>query len=143
MTPGEAGWHSGGMASPPRLTLSLLPGEYAVARLEPGAPPPGWAQDGELWAVVAAPGELSVVTLAGHVPDGTPAERGWAALQLHGPFAFGLTGILASVLNPLRDAGVGIFALSTFTTDYVLVQRRQLEAAVKALRQAGHTVMQA
>ncbi|GAA5512257.1 hypothetical protein Dcar01_00971 [Deinococcus carri] len=88
-----------------RLTLSILTGDYAVAQLAPGSPPPGWAMDGELWAVTAAPGEVSVVTLAGHVPDGVRAEGGWAALRLHGPFPFHLTGILAAVLNPLRGRG--------------------------------------
>ncbi|UTA51115.1 ACT domain-containing protein [Deinococcus radiodurans] len=61
-------------------------------------------------------------------------------MKLHGPFDFGLTGILASVLNPLRDAGVGIFALSTYDTDYVLVAQEQLDKAVAALRDAGHHV---
>jgi hypothetical protein len=59
---------------------------------------------------------------------------------LHGPFDFGLTGILASVLNPLAEAGVGIFALSTFDTDYVLVKEENVEKAVEALRKVGHIV---
>ena len=122
------------------LSLSVLSGEYAVCRLDPHAAPPAWAFAGELWSVTRTPDELSVVCAAGQVPEGVQAARGWAALKLRGPFDFGLTGILASVLNPLRDAGVGIFALSTYDTDYVLVAQEQLDKAVAALRDAGHHV---
>lgn len=122
------------------LTLSVLSGTYAVCQLPADAAPPAWAFEGEFWSVTRAPGELSVVCAAEDVPAGVRAERGWAALRLHGPFEFTLTGILAGVLNPLRDAGVGIFALSTFDTDYVLVAQPRLAEAVTALRAAGHTV---
>jgi uncharacterized protein len=59
---------------------------------------------------------------------------------LIGPFAFDLTGILTSVLNPLRDAEIGIFAISTFDTDYVLVKLEHLERAVLTLENAGHII---
>ena len=67
-----------------------------------------------------------------------PAQAGWALLKLHGPFEFTLTGVLASVLDPLRDAGIGIFALSTFDTDYVLLPQGRWDEAVRALTEAGH-----
>lgn len=132
------------MTQAARLTLSVLEGEFVVAQLRPGSPLPTWATRGSLWAVVGAPGEISLVTAAQNIPgpptDTLRVEGGWAALRLHGPFPFHLTGILAAVLNPLRDAGVGIFALSTFDTDYVLVKKEQLAEAVSALRAAGHEV---
>jgi hypothetical protein len=59
---------------------------------------------------------------------------------LRGPFPFDLTGVLASVLEPLRDAGVPILAVSTFDTDYVFVPGPRLDAASAALRDAGHRV---
>ncbi|WP_084050862.1 ACT domain-containing protein [Deinococcus hopiensis] len=122
------------------LTLSVLPGEYSVAQLPPSAPLPVWAASGKLWAIVGAPGEISVVTESARIPADVQAENGWAALQLHGPFPFHLTGVLSAVLVPLRGAGVGIFALSTFDTDYVLVKAQRLAEALQALRSAGHTV---
>lgn len=128
------------------LTLSVLPGEYAVSQLPAdtlpaNALPPAWAMQGEFWTVSRTPEELSLVCASQFVPDGIRAQKGWAALKLHGPFEFTLTGILASVLNPLRDASIGIFALSTFDTDYVLVSQEKLQAAVKALEAAGHKVV--
>ncbi|MBI5715962.1 MAG: ACT domain-containing protein, partial [Chloroflexi bacterium] len=85
--------------------------------------------------------ELSITCPEADVPrDVAKCERGWRAFKLHGPFDFGLTGILASVLNPLAEAGVGIFALSTFDTDYVLVKEENVEKAIEALRKFGHIV---
>jgi uncharacterized protein len=122
------------------LTLSVLPGEYAVCQLPPEVALPAWATSGELFSVTRTPDEWSVVCAAGQVPTDVLHAAGWTALMLHGPFDFGLTGILAAVLNPLHAAGVGIFALSTYDTDYVLVQGAQLPGALTALRGAGHTV---
>lgn len=126
------------------LTLSELPGEYAVCRLNPDTAPPTWAMQGEFWSVTRSSDELSVVCAARQVPPDVQAQGriqgGWAALRLQGPFEFTLTGVLASVLDPLRDAGIGIFALSTFDTDYVLVAATQLPEARRALHGAGHTL---
>ncbi|PTA68764.1 ACT domain-containing protein [Deinococcus arcticus] len=120
-------------------TLSLLPGRYAVVQLPPDAPLPTLA--GAFWSLTRTPDELSLVCAEDQVPPGATAADGWVALKLHGPFPFHLTGILAGVLGPLRDAGVGIFALSTFDTDYVLVKQAQQAGATAALRAAGHTVL--
>ena len=57
-----------------------------------------------------------------------------------GPLEFSLTGILAAIATPLANAGVSIFAVSTFDTDYVMVKEENLAKAVKALRAAGHDV---
>ena len=74
--------------------------------------------------------------------DEPRVERGWRALRLQGPFDFALTGILLSVLEPLAAAGIGIFAVSTFDTDYVLVKDDQLGTAVDALAGAGHRILE-
>ena len=72
------------------------------------------------------------------MPDGAPVERGWVALKLEGPFPFLMTGVLASFVQPLAEAQIPIFAISTFDTDYVLIKRETLEQAVAALHVAGH-----
>jgi hypothetical protein len=124
-----------------RLTLSLLPDRYAVCRFDPHAPIPDWATRSPFFTVTRTPDELSLTCPEADTPhDLAKCERGWRAFKLHGPFDFGLTGILASVLNPLAEASVGIFALSTFDTDYVLVKEENLENAIEALRRAGHHI---
>ena len=120
------------------LRFSVLPGSFAVLRLAPDAEVPPGVLVPPFHSVTRTPAELSIVCPDGAVPDGARAERGWAILALQGPFPFELTGILASVLVPLAKAGVGIFALSTFDTDWVLVKRERLDEAVAALAAAGH-----
>jgi hypothetical protein len=83
---------------------------------------------------------LSVVTAEADVPVDIVCERGWRALKVTGPLDFGLTGILASLANPLGDAGISLFAISTYDTDYVLVKEDKLHNALAALQAAGHTI---
>lgn len=124
----------------PTVTLTLLPGGYAVCRLPADAvvPLPGTA--GGVYSVTRTRDELSVVCAEDVAPDGATVEPGWVALVVEGPLDFGLTGILASVAAPLAGAGVSIFAISTYDTDYVLIRRGDQASALAALRTAGHTV---
>ena len=123
-----------------RLTLSLLKGRFAVCRLAPGHEVPAWASGGAFASITRTGDELSVVCAEGAVPEGTRCERGWRILRIEGPLNFELTGILASVGAPLAAAGVSIFAVSTFDTDYVLVREETVERAIAALGAAGHGV---
>lgn len=120
------------------LRFSVLPGSWAVVRLPPDSDAPAAALVPPFHSVTRTPDELSLVCPDHAVPEGARAEAGWAVLVLAGPFPFELTGILASILAPLAAAGVGIFAMSTFDTDYVLVKRERLDEAVAALVAAGH-----
>ena len=72
------------------------------------------------------------------VPEIIIAERGWLALKLEGPFPFSLSGVLASFAQPLARARIGIFAISTFDTDYILIKKNDCDAALAALQKAGH-----
>jgi hypothetical protein len=123
------------------LELHVLPGALAVARLDAGGPTPRWASaPAALRAVVRTEAELSVVCADGAVPPGVRAERGFRALAVAGPLDFGLTGVLAALAAPLAEAGVSIFAVSTYDTDHLLVRGERLAEAVAALRAAGHLV---
>jgi hypothetical protein len=121
-------------------TLSLLTDQFAVCRLEPQAAVPAWAMGGPFFCITRTADELSIVCAEGAVPPGVRSEGGWRAFKLEGPFDFTQTGILASVLSPLAEAGVGVFALSTYDTDYVLIKGSQLEQAAAALEACGHSV---
>ena len=102
---------------------------------------PAWAApEGDLHAVVHSPGELTVVGPANRVPDGVRAERGWRALAVEGPLDLAMTGVLASLAAALAEAGVAIFAVSSFDTDHLLVRSDRLGDAVRALSAAGHRV---
>ena len=116
--------------------LRVRTGALAVCRLAPDAVVPDWAA-GPFVSVTRTPEELSVVCDEAGVPDGVRAERGWRALELEGPIDFNLTGVLAGLTVPLADAGISVFVISTFDTDWLLVREPQLPDALTALRQAG------
>lgn len=124
-----------------RLKLTLTRDRLTVCQLSGDAPLPPWAAEpGPIVSVTRTPGELTIVCPDGRAPAATRQEAGWRALRIQGPLDFSLTGILASVLEPLARARIGIFAVSTFDTDYVLVKETRADAAVQALRAAGHEV---
>jgi hypothetical protein len=120
------------------LKFRILEERLAVCRFAPDEPIPAWAVNGKLFCVMRTHDELSVVCPEDAVPEGPLVERGWAALKLEGPFPFSMTGVLASFLQPLAEARIPIFAISTFDTDYVLIHRGNVEQAVAALGAAGH-----
>lgn len=119
---------------PDPLGLTLLPDTLAVARLEAGEGMPGWVDwTDPLVSVTRTAGELSVVCPEHRVPDGVRAERGWRAFKVDGPLDFAATGILAGLAVPLADAGIPIFAVSTFDTDTLLVRAADVERTVTTL----------
>ncbi|TQM17475.1 hypothetical protein FB548_0859 [Pseudoxanthomonas sp. 3HH-4] len=122
------------------LTLALLPGRYAVAQLPAGSALPEWWPNTGMRHAGWTDDELSLVCKEAHVPRDVRCQRDWCMFKLQGPFDFALTGILKAVLDPLAAAGIGIFALSTYDTDYVLVQALRLDEALSALRDAGHRI---
>lgn len=86
------------------------------------------------------PEEISIVCEEGHEPEGAEVQPGWRAFRVCGTLDFSLTGILASIANPLAHAEISIFAISTFDTDYILVKQTDLENACRALRSAGFLI---
>jgi hypothetical protein len=63
-------------------------------------------------------------------------------LKVEGPLDLSLTGILASLSAPLAEAGISIFAVSTFDTDYLLIKANDLQNTIQVLRQAGHHIQE-
>ena len=123
-----------------QLTFTLLPDLYAIARLAASEPAPSWPR-GDFVSVTRTRDELSVVCRADAVPSTVRADRGWRCLALRGPFALDQTGIAAEFTRVLAAAGVSVFVIATFDTDYVLVPDRLIERAVGALRAASHAVL--
>lgn len=68
------------------------------------------------------------------------SNTGWACFKVEGPLEFSLVGILAGIAGVLAEAGLPIFALSTFDTDYILVKREQVQVARDALISAGFSI---
>ncbi len=119
------------------LQLEISGLRLAVCRLPPEHDLPVWGRTGPLWSMTRTGDELSVVVAEEHVPSDVSAERGWRALRVRGPLEFSEIGILSRLTAPLADAGVSVFAISTYDTDYLLVRAGQLGQAVEALERAG------
>lgn len=116
------------------LKLIVLPDVLAVCRLPPDAALPAWIDTSAGFLTISrTEDELSLVCDLDRVPGGVRAERGWRAFKVEGPLDFALTGILAALATPLAEAGISIFAISTFETDYLLVRETELERAVAVL----------
>lgn len=123
------------------MKLTLLPDRLAVCRLAPDGEPPAWAlMGGGFRSLTRTASELSVVCARDAVPEGVACEAGWRIFEVAGPLDFGLTGVLLSIAMPLAEAGISIFAVSTYDTDYVMVREGDVERAVRALEAAGHEV---
>ena len=127
------------MATEP-LTLSVFSDVFAVCRLPPDAALPTWAHADSFVSITRTRDELSIVCPQSHVPDGMQAETDWRCLKVEGPFALALTGVLASLVGPLATAGISMFTVATYDTDYVLVKNQDIVRATEVLEQAGHHV---
>jgi len=100
---------------PQAPTLRLLPGIYAVSRLDASAPIPPWADGEGFVSICRTETELSVLGLARRVPPGVRSESGWRALSFGGPIPFDAVGVAAAVLQPLAAGGIGSLLVSTST----------------------------
>ncbi|HKV78360.1 MAG TPA: ACT domain-containing protein [Candidatus Sulfotelmatobacter sp.] len=116
----------------------LSKGPYAIVRLAPDATVPEWATRGEFTSVTRTGDELSIVCPIENLPAGVSSPYRWVCLKLEGPFPFSQTGVLLSFIEPLSSKGIPIFAISTYDTDYVLIQEEFVGASLSILDEAGH-----
>ncbi len=120
--------------------LHYLEGTYAVARLQPNTPVPAWADGAGFVSITRTDDELSIVCRADRMPQGVQVAVPWGCFKLQGPFAFDETGVVFSVIEPLSKNGIGIFVVSTYDGDHILVQSADVERSVALWQAAGHQV---
>ncbi len=123
-----------------RLELLIMDDHLAVCKLDPAGDIPSWATQGGFFSITRTHDELSVVCPEASVPADVRAEDGWRCFRVAGSMDFSVVGVLASLTAPLAGANIGIFALSTFDTDYLLVKAHDLPEAIEALVACGHAV---
>lgn len=123
-----------------QLEVDVLGIVLSIARLPADAGTPPWAASGSWYSVTRSADELSVVCESDLVPCDVQCNGPWRALKVAGPLDFALTGILSRLARPLAEAGIPIFALSTFDTDYILVREESVTDAKTCLSEAGIVV---
>ena len=122
------------------MNITLLPEKLCICRLAPDAGIPAWLPSSGFVSLTRTADELSIVCPEETVPEEVICDRGWRGLQVEGPLDFSLIGVLVSLADPLAEAGVSLFAVSTYNTDYILVKQAQLSDAHLALTAAGHRI---
>lgn len=127
------------MIGPHALSLRVLPSRLAICRLDADAPVPSWV-GGSFVSITRTPAELSIVCDERDVPDDVPGARGYRALEVIGPMPLDVVGVMAALSGGLASAGISLFPIATYDTDYVLLQERDLERAMAALRESGCSV---
>jgi hypothetical protein len=125
------------------IPLTVLPDHYAVCRLNKNDQVPPWAATSTagLSSISRTSDELSIIVVDSLAPRNVRCERDWRAFKVRGPLPFDLIGIIAGLSGTLANAGISIFALSTFETDYIMVKEIDLGRAERALRRAEYPIV--
>ena len=122
-------------------SFTLLPERFCIQRLPADAQLDlGRFREASWYSITRTQAEVSVVAPDDVDVGAAEREPGWSCLQVEGPLDLGMLGVLAGISRVLADAGVSLFSVSTFATDYVLLRSIDLERALLALRAAGALV---
>lgn len=124
-----------------KLLVRLVDAEYGIVRLNVGTPIPEWLPGPGFWAVSSSREEMTLVCRAARIPSSIQSSGGWRCFRIDQHFSFDVPGVLNSILTPLSDAGVGIFASSTFSTDYIFIIGSDVDKALDALKAHGHEII--
>lgn len=119
--------------------LDLLSPTLAICRIDWTAPIPDWAT-GSFVSITRTNSELSIVCEQQNVPHNVLVERDWRCFQVAGQLDFSMVGIIAQLTSTLATAGISVFVISSYETDFLLVRSANLNTAMQVLTDAGHVV---
>jgi len=125
------------------MRLVMSPQAIAVVRLAPGAPDPTWATGGPLISITKTARETSVICPTSSVPEEVPGPVNGPLVGVYvdEQLDFSQVGILVGLLKPLSDAGIPVLTVSTYDTDWVLIEASRAAAASSVWRAAGYQVV--
>ncbi|MFH1780593.1 MAG: ACT domain-containing protein [Candidatus Nealsonbacteria bacterium] len=113
--------------------LSILPEKLGICRFDEKSSIPAWAQELNFCSITRTRTELSIVCSQDEIPAGVLAEKDWRAIKLEGSLGLESVGVIAGLSHPLADAGISIFNISTYETNYILVEDKNLKKAIEVL----------
>jgi len=116
-----------------KFVLSILPEILGICHLDEKSPIPDWVKDLSFYSITRTEDELSLVCPQDKIPGGVLTERDWRAFKLEGDLGIESVGVIAALAKPLAEAGISIFNVSTYETNYVLVEEKNLGKAVEVL----------
>jgi hypothetical protein len=123
-----------------QLKLSLLNETYGICAFESDAPIPDWAVAASLCSITRTEKELTVVCSQKIIPADIKHDCDWKCFRIDGSFDLNQIGVISSLAAPLAQAGISIFVISSYDTDYILVKDEKVEQAVAMLNDNGHSI---
>jgi len=122
------------MENAKKFSLSILPEKFGICHLGKNIPIPDWAIDGKFSSITKTEQELSIICPQEKIPAGILFEKDWRAFKLDTVLdVFSSVGIIAALVKPLAEESISILNISTYETNYILVEEKNLEKATKAL----------
>ena len=121
-----------------KIVLSILEETYIIHKLDQSTNLPEGLTECEFYSLSNSREELSLVCPEQILIQSENSSPNWKCLKVAGPLDLKLTGILAGLSDTLEKAKISIFAISTFETDYLLIQEQVLETAKTELESAGY-----
>lgn len=122
-----------------KLTLSILPEKLGICHLAANSPIPSWATSGEFFSITRTDRELSIVYPQEKIPGGVLFEKDWRAFKVESIVdGIHVVGIIASLSKPLAEGNINIFNISTYETNYILLEEKNLEKAKRVLDDFCH-----
>lgn len=125
-----------------QLQLTLLKELFGICAYESAIPIPGWAAEAPMCSITRTKKELTIVCPQDMIPAETDFDGNWRCFRIDGSFNLDEIGVIASVSVPLAEAGISIYVVSTYDTDYFLVKDKAIEKAVAALTKSGQKIIQ-
>ena len=123
-----------------QLQLSLLKDKYGICTLPNNAPIPDWATAQSLASITRTEKELTIVCRLEILPSQYQSGLNWRCFKIDGSFDLNQIGVISSISSPLADAGISIYVISTYDTDYFLIQEQNLEKTISVLSDIGHNI---
>ena len=117
------------------MRLQILPQEFSVCKVDDSS---DIDLSDDFVFIGKTDREISLVCTTVSAPENCIREDGWRAFRVAGDLDFSLVGIISKISGVLAEAGIGIFVISTYNTDYVLVKETNLDPAVRVLTEGGY-----
>ena len=120
------------------MIIETLEGDFSISKLHTSK---GIGLSRKMHFVGITDDEISLVCPTRDTPSGTiEREDGWRGFRIKGTLDFSLTGILSRISALMADDGIGIFAISTYNTDYIFVKDRSFDRSLEILKDNGFKI---
>ena len=107
----------------PKLRLRVLPQVYAICSFSPDATFSEWTHNPSILSITKTPQETTLVCEENRVPGECTKSGNWKCIKVEGSFDLDAVGVLASIAGPLAQNKISLYVISTYDTDYILIQK--------------------